>query len=183
MVAALDCLASLPALATLVLKDVTNTELETVLARCGERYTDIRDTYLTFYLNLNMSRLRRLELHYLVSGVDLCLISSFAPALLHLTVCDSKVFCSDPALLGGGGGTASTLLGGGGVAATTARALLPRLLSCHLLRVSYEGGAEAALLGHAPALSRLHQEAGPAITDELVQRLVAEGRLDHLGIG
>ena len=100
--------------------------------------------------------------------MDLCLISSFAPALLHLTVCDSKVFCSDPALLGGGGGAA--------------RALLPRLLSCHLLRVSYEGGAEAALLGHAPALSRLHQEAGPAITDELVQRLVAEGRLDHLGI-
>ena len=118
-----------------------------------------------------MSRLRRLELHYLVSGVDLCLISSFAPALLHLTVCDSKVFCSNPDLLGGGGG-----------AATTARALLPRLLSCHLLRVSYEGGAEAALLGHAPALSRLHQEAGPAITDELVQRLVAEGRLDNLGI-
>ena len=124
-----------------------------------------------------MSRLRRLELHYLVSGVDLCLISSFAPALLHLTVCDSKVFCSDPALLGGGGGAASTLLGGG-----ASRALLPRLLSCHLLRVSYEGGAEAALLGHAPALTRLHQEAGPAITDELVQRLVAEGRLDNLGI-
>ena len=118
-----------------------------------------------------MSRLRRLELHYLVSGVDLCLISSFAPALLHLTVCDSKVFCSDPALQGGGAG-----------AATTASTLLPRLLSCHLLRVSYEGGAEAALLGHAPALTRLHQEAGPAITDELVQRLVAEGRLDHLGI-
>ena len=113
-----------------------------------------------------MLRLRRLELHYLVSGVDLCLISSFAPALLHLTVCDSKVFCSDPALLKGG----------------TVRALLPRLLSCHLLRVSYEGGAEAALLGHAPALTRLHQEAGPAITDEFVQRLVAEGRLDHLGI-
>ena len=131
----------------------------------------VRAAYLTFCLYLNMSRLRRLELHYLVSGVDLCLISSFAPALLHLTVCDSKVFCSDPALLGGGGG-----------AATTARTLLPRLLSCHLLRVSYEGGAEAALLGHAPALTRLHQEAGPAITDELVQRLVAEGRLDNLGI-
>ena len=114
-----------------------------------------------------MLRLRRLELHYLVSGVDLCLVSSFAPALHHLTVCDSKVFCSDPALLGGGGGTA--------------RALLPRLLSCHLLRVSYVGGAEAALLGHAPALTRLHQEAGPAITDEFVQRLVAEGRLDNLG--
>ena len=126
-----------------------------------------------------MSRLRRLELHYLVSGVDLCLISSFAPALLHLTVCDSKVFCSDPALLRGGGGAVRTLLGGGG---GTVRALLPRLLSCHLLRVSYEGGAEAALLGHAPALTRLHQEAGPAITDELVQRLVAEGRLDNLGI-
>ena len=168
MVAALDCLASLPALATLVLKDVTNTELETVLARCGERYTDIRDACLTFCRYLNMSRLRRLELHYLVSGVDLCLISSFAPALHHLTVCDSKVFCSDPALLGGGGGAASTLL--------------PRLLSCHLLRVSYVGGAEAALLGHAPALTRLHQEAGPAITDEFVQRLVAEGRLDNLGI-
>ena len=167
MVAALDCLASLPALATLVLKDVTNTELETVLARCGERYTDIRDACLTFSRYLNMSRLRRLELHFLVSGVDLCLISSFAPALHHLTVCDSKVFCSDPALLGGGGGTA--------------RALLPRLLSCHLLRVSYVGGAEAALLGHAPALMRLHQEAGPAITDEFVQRLVAEGRLDNLG--
>ena len=177
MVAALDCLASLPALATLVLKDVTNTELETVLARCGERYTDTRGARLTYCRYLNMLRLRRLELHYLVSGVDLCLISSFAPALLHLTVCDSKVFCSDPALLGGGGGAASTLLGGG-----AARALLPRLLSCHLLRVSYEGGAEAALLGHAPALTRLHQEAGPAITDELVQRLVAEGRLDNLGI-
>ena len=165
MCAALDCLASLPALATLVLKDVTNTELETVLAQCGERYTDIRGVCLTFGRYLNMLRLRRLELHYLVSGVDLCLISSFAPALHHLTVCDSKVFCSDPALLGVG----------------AARALLPRLLSCHLLRVSYLGGAEAALLGHAPALTRLHQEAGPAITDEFVQRLVAEGRLDNLG--
>ena len=54
MVAALDCLASLPALATLVLKDVTNTELETVLARCGERYTDISCACLTFHLYLHI---------------------------------------------------------------------------------------------------------------------------------
>ena len=53
MVAALDCLASLPALATLVLKDVTNTELETVLARCGERCTDIRDvTHVPLFVDI-----------------------------------------------------------------------------------------------------------------------------------
>ena len=62
-------------LRNLVLKDISNTELEAVLAVCG-------------------GRLGRLEVHYMSSGVDLSVINSHCTNLSNLSICNSRLFQS-----------------------------------------------------------------------------------------
>ena len=62
-------------LTNLVLKDVTNTELESVLTCCGDR-------------------LARLEIHYMSTGLDLSLINRYCSCLLDLNICNSRLYLS-----------------------------------------------------------------------------------------
>ena len=63
-------------LSNLVLKDISNTELEAALSCCGWR-------------------LDRLEVHYMTSGVDLSLINSLCPRLTNLNISNSRIFQSN----------------------------------------------------------------------------------------
>ena len=69
----LQCCRVLTHLRNLVLKDITNTELEAVLASCGRR-------------------LERLEVHYMSSGVDLSVINKLCSGLVSLNICNSRLF-------------------------------------------------------------------------------------------
>ena len=63
-------------LSNLVLKDISNTELEAALSCCGRR-------------------LERLEVHYMTTGVDLSLIDQLCPRLTNLNISNSRIFQSN----------------------------------------------------------------------------------------
>lgn len=93
------------------------------------------------------------------AGVDLCVVSSHAPHLSHLSISDSKILCSESQLTG---------------------PFLPLMTSCFLLRVSFEE-SDTVILENAESLTVLHMEAGPLITDDLITRLIFEAHLGNLG--
>ena len=95
------------------------------------------------------------------SGVDLDVINQHAPNLASLSICDSKIFCSDD------WGQSN---------------FLPKLTHCRLMRVSYISGCETKILQGCKNLQVLYQEAGAEITDECIQDLVEIGYLRFLGM-
>ena len=72
----LQGLQVLSQLRNLVLKDISNTELEAALSCCGWR-------------------LDRLEVHYMTNGVDLSLIDKLCPRLTNLNISNSRIFQSN----------------------------------------------------------------------------------------
>ena len=72
----LEGLEVLSHLNNLVLKDISNTELEAALSCCGWR-------------------LSRLEVHYMTSGVDVSLIDRLCPNLSNLSISNSRIFQSN----------------------------------------------------------------------------------------
>ena len=72
----LQGLQVLSQLSNLVLKDISNTELEAALTCCGWR-------------------LERLEVHYMTTGVDLSLIDALCPRLTNLNISNSRIFQSN----------------------------------------------------------------------------------------
>ena len=138
--AALNCLQKLPCLQTLVLKDVTNSELESVLSYCGKQ-------------------LQRLEVHFMITGIDLAVINKFAYSINNLSICDSRIFCNS---------------------SPTRRGFLPSLTHCKLMRLTYEDDSDTIILSRCHNLQVLHQEAGPGISDDLVMSLVESGKINNL---
>ena len=94
------------------------------------------------------------------AGVDLCVVSSHAPHLSHLSISDSKILCSESQLTG---------------------PFLPLMTSCFLMRVTYSEESDTVILENAESLTVLHMEAGPLITDDLITRLIFEAHLGSLG--
>ena len=94
------------------------------------------------------------------AGVDLCVVSSHAPHLSHLSISDSKILCSESHLTG---------------------PFLPLMTSCFLMRVTYSEESDTVILENAESLTVLHMEAGPLITDDLITRLIFEAHLGNLG--
>ena len=94
------------------------------------------------------------------AGVDLCVVSSHAPHLSHLSISDSKILCSESQLTG---------------------PFLPLMTSCFLMRVTYSEDSDPVILERAQSLTVLHMEAGPLITDDLIRRLICMAHLCNLG--
>ena len=137
--ASLKCLQKLHCLQTLVLKDVTNSELESVLSHCGKK-------------------LQRLEVHFMMTGVDLVVINKFAHSITNLSICDSRIFYSS----------------------ASSRRFLPLLTHCKLMRVTYEDNSDTIILSNCHNLKVLHQEAGPGISDDLIVSLLVLGKINNL---
>ena len=129
----LQGLQVLSQLSNLVLKDISNTELEAALSCCGWR-------------------LERLEVHYMTTGVDLSLIDQLCPRLTNLNISNSRIFQSNKT-----------------------KTFLPKLSQCRLMRVSYEERerTENIFLAECGSLKILHQEAGPATTDQFIESLLS----------
>eukprot|EP00092_Neocalanus_flemingeri_P014040 GFUD01015146.1.p1 GENE.GFUD01015146.1~~GFUD01015146.1.p1 ORF type:complete len:519 (-),score=59.30 GFUD01015146.1:24-1580(-) len=138
---ALKCLNQLTELKTLVLKDLSNEEVSLVLSLCGKR-------------------LKRLDLHYMTSGVSLDVINGNANLLTDLSISDSMI-----------SQTKSNNL---------RVKFLPHLQNCRLMRVTYRDNAEETLLRNCPNIRVLHQEAGSGISNELIKDVVINGNLSSL---
>ena len=134
-------LGSLRYLETLVLKDLNENELEAALGSCG-------------------MLLRRLEIHFMSSGVNLEVINQLAPNITTLLISDSKIICSTDH-------------------AHTKKYFFKNLTQCRLMRVYYENRSETCILSHCD-LKSLYQESAPAITDDLIDALIDNNKLRNL---
>jgi len=137
----LECLQMLPFLTTLVLKDIRNQELDLVLSKCGKR-------------------LKKLDLHFMHSGVDLLVISSHAKYLTNLSISDSKILPFDGKF--------------------NKDTFLPLLNNCKLMRVTYDSGSETVLISNCKNLKILHQEGGSEFSDAFIGSLVEDNELKFL---
>ena len=91
-------------------------------------------------------------------GVRLGTIATLAPSLRHLSISDSVLDWEDERRW---------------------VRLLPRLETCHLMRVTYKGGSERLVVS-CLSVRELHMEAAQGLSDDWITEMVEDGRLERL---